>query len=238
MFRLILIVILLLPVLTHAQEQSAHQVLVSRQLSSARQVPASGIAIGNEEQFSIQATNIDVVPWTLLLVRIDPLADARGYSEFDLIDSLGERVKLDSVRRLLLPGGNWTEPIVFHPDHLGEDSVRVTFVWDSSGLTQDSISTIVSGIGAASEVIAARDDASTVLNAGYNSGCITIRMPDGIVGEAECSVFDLLGHRVIQQSVLGTSRVQVIPGRNLPSGVYLIVLSNRSLRLGCKLIVR
>lgn len=149
----IVLFLLLVPMLMQAQPQSNASILngTGKFLRSTGW-PAPPTPIGGETSGSISATNLGVVAWRLLSIRIVAIGAGTGFSEFDLIDASGNRVKFDPVDTLLAPGGRHIETVVFHPDHVGVDSVAAEFVFDSAGLTRDTIRTMLYGEGIMSVV--------------------------------------------------------------------------------------
>lgn len=135
--------------------------------------PAPDTYINCREHHSvIRASNLGFSQWELKSVTILPAPGGTGMSEFDLIDSSGKFVKVFNANVLMGPAPLpqfFQVGVSFHDTHLGPDSVRVQFVFDSAGMKQDTIFTTLTGTGIAEKttVSAANNDPSSPIPGYY-----------------------------------------------------------------------
>ncbi|MBS1902480.1 MAG: T9SS type A sorting domain-containing protein [Bacteroidetes bacterium] len=106
-----------------------------------------------DHKSTILARNLSTVGWTLKSLTLEPAGTTTGLNQFDLIDSNNNYQK-QIVFNKFVPGSGTnqntvTVGVVFHPDLQGSDSVRVMAIWDSAGVTKDTVFSVLSGTGIA-----------------------------------------------------------------------------------------
>ncbi|HEY6171636.1 MAG TPA: T9SS type A sorting domain-containing protein [Candidatus Kapabacteria bacterium] len=98
--------------------------------------------------YNVSITNEGTVPLNLLSVEI--INETPGYTDADqfVFESNGQRLITYQTPIVLTPvNGKQIIPTLFKPTREGQLSARVRFVYDSAGITKDTIMNIITGTG-------------------------------------------------------------------------------------------